>query len=293
MSWLPPGKSAAVVVSVDDVHPADVALDALEHLRELQRRHPQLRATLFTTPDWRTKEPYPSPSLWLRVPVVRDAIFHVPVHPRGTFRLDRHESFCRYLREWDGVEIALHGLEHVRPGPRPIQEFAGRSAVRCREMLARALAIFDDAGLPVVRGLCPPAWVATPELLQAMAELRFLFVASARDLDTAPAREAVTAGSGLTGVPLTQPGAIGGLVHFPTNFQATSGRDRAMAILENGGLLSIKAHLLERSGTYRALDGLSPAYRDYLDEILKAVEDRFGDAIWWTSMGEIAERMPC
>ena len=68
----------------------------------------------------------------------------------------------------------------------------------------------------------------------------------------------------------------------------TSPLERALAILECGGLLSIKAHLLARSGSYRALDGLTPEYRDHLHRIFTTIEERFGDAVWWTSMGEMA-----
>src|SRR5438552_2181577 len=75
-----------------------------------------------------------------------------------------------------------------------------------------------------------------------------------------------------------------GLLHFPVNFQATSAIERAFAILEAGGLLSIKAHLLAESGPYRALDGLTERYRDHLDRVFCTIEDRFGDDLWWTSM---------
>jgi hypothetical protein len=291
VAWLPVGKTAAVVLSVDDVHPADVAIEALDHLRELQRRHPALRPTLFVTSDWRTKEPYPSSRGIHRVPFIGDLMFQVPVYAKGTFRLDRHESFCRYLRSWTGIELGIHGLHHVRRGPQPIHEFAGRSVDACVAILQRALAIFERAGLEVIRGASPPGWNAPPAMMAAMEQLHFQFVASARDLDTPPAAGALAAGSGLQGVPLMEPQRVGSLVHLPTNFQATSAIERGVAILQLGGLLSIKAHLLARSGTYRALDGLTADYGSHLDRMLTTIEQQFGDSIWWTSMGEIAKRL--
>src|SRR5205085_6686774 len=60
VSWLPPDKCGAICLSVDDVHPAPGAAEALGHIRWLQARHPRLRVTFFTTPDWRTIEPYPT-----------------------------------------------------------------------------------------------------------------------------------------------------------------------------------------------------------------------------------------
>lgn len=279
----------AVCFSVDDVHPAPVAREALAHVQWLQKRHPQLRVTLFTTADWRTMEPYPIRRLRARIPVVRDHVFTVPVHPRGTFRLDRHDDFCAFLRDWPGAEIALHGLHHVRTGLRPVLEFERRSAKECRDILRAATDIFDRARLPIVRGMAAPGWNVTPQLLTAMHDAGLTFVASARDLDTPIAHDAVTNGSGMRGVALIAPQRIDhGLLHIPTNFQATSTIERAMSVLECGGLLSIKAHLLAECGSYRALDGLTPAYRDHLDRIFFAIEERFGDAVSWTSMGELA-----
>ena len=273
----------AVCFSVDDVHPAPVAAEALSHVRWLQERHPQLRVTLFTTPDWRTLDPYPTR------PFVSDEQFTVDVHPSGTFRLDRHDGFCSLLRGWSGAEVALHGLQHVRTGMRPVLEFENRDRDECRATLTEAMAIFEAARLPFVRGMSPPGWEAPPPLLEAMHDIGFAFVASARDLDTPIAHDATANGSGLRGVSLVRPQRIEpGLTHFPTNFQATSPIERAMAILECGGLLSIKAHLLAQSGSYRALDGLTPEYRDYLHRVFSTIEERFGDEVRWTSMGELA-----
>lgn len=289
MSWLPPSKRAAVCFSVDDVHAAPAARQALGHVEWLQERHPQLRVTLFTTPDWRTLDPYPTSRFLARIPLVRDHVFTVAVHPRGTFRLDRHEDFCAFLRQWSGAEIALHGLHHVRTGLRPVLEFEGRGTAQCRVILEEAMSLFARARVPIVRGMTPPGWHAPPPLLRAMHETGLTFVASARDLETPVAEGAVANGSGLRGVPLFRPERIEpGLLHIPTNFQATSPIERALAVLDAGGLLSIKAHLLVESGAYRALDGLSPEYHEYLHRLFSTIEERYGEAIWWTSMGELA-----
>jgi predicted ATP-grasp superfamily ATP-dependent carboligase len=82
-----------------------------------------------------------------------------------------------------------------------------------------------------------------------------------------------------------------GLLHFPTNVQATSAVERALDIAECGGLVSVKAHLLARAGSYRALDGLTVEYREHLHRVLTALANRYGDSLWWTSMGEMSRRM--
>jgi len=177
----------------------------------------------------------------------------------------------------------------VRTGVHPVLEFENRTRDECRAMLRDAMAIFDAARLPFVPGMSPPGWIAPPPLLDAMRDAGLAFVSSARDLETPIARDAMANGSGLRSVSLVRPQRIEpGLLHVPVNFQATSSIDRALAILECGGLLSIKAHLLAKSGSYVALDGLTTEYRESLDRVFSAIEERFGDYVWWTSMGELA-----
>lgn len=299
-SWLPTGKRAAVCLSVDDVHPASDAgqrdagraMRALDHLRWVSHRHPALRITLFVTPDWRALAPFPAQTWRARLPWVRSKLFHVPVLPVGTMRLSRFPEFCRYLRDWPGIEMALHGLHHVKRGPQPLRECDDPSVRRCRAILTEGAARMAEAGLPIVRGICPPGWVASEAMLDAMEALDFQFVASARDLDTSISAAALTAGSGMQGMSLIRPQRLprSPLIHLPTNFQATSTRERALEIVRAGGLLSIKAHLLDSLGSYVALDGLTERYRRHLDDVLCAVEDECGDALWWPLMSEVAAR---
>ena len=75
--------------------------------------------------------------------------------------------------------------------------------------------------------------------------------------------------SGLKGVSLIYPEHInaGRLLHVTTNFQATSNIDRALEILEYGGLLAIKAHAVKTVMGYTALDGLDKLYQNTYDLI--------------------------
>jgi len=277
VNWLPNDKKAAVVISVDDIFPTDAAERAFDLLQQLQLRHPQCKLTLFTTADWRSADPFPNePGGRLRTV------------PPGTYRLDHHPTFCERLRNWPAIELGLHGLHHMARGRRTIAEFDGASRQRCHSILTKAFEIFEAASLQF-RGLCPPAWHASDELLAAMVELGMSYVASARDLETPVTGRATANGSGLRGVALFEPSVLpNGLMHIPTNYQATSTDVRALSIIENGGVLSIKAHMLSEMGTYKALDGVTAAYMDQLDALFTRLEDDYGGEIWWTTMGEIA-----
>jgi len=184
-------------------------------------------------------------------------------------------------------------------------EFQEQSRSECRAMLEEGRRIFAAAGLRHVQGFAAPAWNSPPALCQALSDADFRFVTSARDLDTAVTGEARTAGNGLRGASLTQPTLIrckpdgnpargtdspAGLVHLTTNFQATSTLERARAIIECGGVLSIKAHLFKTGGGITMLDGLDDQYCSYLGRLWRELGDRYGDALWWTTLAEVAER---
>lgn len=299
--WLPPGKHCAILFSIDDIHPSsalhgadaggDLGQGMLGHLEQLIGGHPQLRTCLCTTADWRARVPYPTRRLLARLGLLADCFYLAPRWPTGTFALDRHPNFVAYLQSLPGCEIVPHGLHHIRKGqPMPI-EFGNASERACAAALAEIDAIMARAGIAAARGLSPPGWEAPAPLRRAMRRHGLEFIASARDVRTPISHMALTAMSGMTGQPLIYPGFTEeGLVHIPTNFQATSSVDRALAILECGGLLSVKAHAIKRIGSYISLDGLDADYAKALDQLFNACRARFGEAIWWTSMGEVAAR---
>jgi hypothetical protein len=313
--WLPEGKRAAVCFSVDDIHPAtreddfdaggDLERGALGWVARLLERNPRLRVTLFVTPDWRLRRLVPTRKWVTRLPVVREHVHWAPVTRRGHFRIDRYPQFVSYLNALPRTECALHGLHHAHPGARIAAEFQRQSRGECRAVLERARAIFAAAGLRHVEGFAPPAWNAPPALCGALTDADFAFVSSARDLETPVWRGARTAGSGLRGAFLIQPTLIGcephdeqgggsangvGLVHFTTNFQATSPIKRAFAIVESGGMLAIKAHIFKTGGGVTMLDGLDAEYSAYLEWLWQELDDRYGDSLWWTSFAEVADR---
>ncbi len=300
--WLPEGKRAAVCFSIDDVHPgmesngrtagAAANHDSLGHLRWLLERHTQLRATLFTTADWREISPLPTRRLLARIPYLRERFFLTELLPIGTLRLSNHSEFVQFLKQLPRVEIGLHGLHHVQRGPRIPVEFQKLSTAQCKRMLQEMMAIFDETGLEYTRGMNPPGWELTESLARAMIEVGIKSVSSARDIRTPISRAATTNMSGLKGVSLIYPERICAdqLLHLTSNFQATSTIDRALEIIENGGLLSIKAHAIKTIPGYTALDGLDELYRNYLDLIFTRLEEIYGDSLWWTSMEELTDR---
>lgn len=301
--WLPAGKQAALCFSIDDVHPGrssdpyeaggDLAEGALGHVQWLIRRHPKLRVTLFTAADWREIRPASALPFLDRIPGLARYSYRSQVRPKGEMALARHPAFVDFLRREPGFEIALHGLHHIHPRRISPVEFVEQDRGECRAALEEAIAIFRRAGLPFAPGMTPPGWNAPPALLGAMVDVGLTFVASARDILTPVAAGVKANMSGLKGVALFEPERIRGgrLVSMPVNFQATSPIERAFQIVEEGGLLSIKGHIVKDCYGHVALDGIDPLYRNYLDSLLTLLEARYGNALWWTSMGEIVQRV--
>jgi predicted deacetylase len=303
LNWLPAGKRAAVCLSIDDLHPGtsadayeaggDLERGALRHILWLLERHSQLRVTLFVTADWREISPVPTRKLLARAPILRERIFLAKVLPKGAMRLDRHREFVEFLKQIPRSEIGLHGFHHVHRGLHLPLEFQKQNAARCEEILREALEIFEAASLPHMGGLQPPGWDLPDALAEALLAVGLRFVTSARDIITPIASDAVTNQSGRRGVSLIYPEFVCNdrLLHFTNNFQATSDYQRAKEIIEHGGLLAIKAHVVKNAMGHIALDGLDELYRNYLDLLFTKLEDDFGDSLCWTSMGEISARV--
>lgn len=299
--WLPPDKQTAVVVTIDDIHPAtsadayeaggDLGDGALGHVDWLLDQWPRAHVTLFTTPDWRQISPFPTRKM-LAKSAWADELFLAPTLPAGTMAVENHPDFCAYLNARPRMEIGYHGLNHIHTGPRIPVEFQEQDLPKCERMLRRARQHFDTAGLDHVLGFQPPGWNLPEPLSDALVNTGFEWVAAARDIKTDVSEDALTNMSGPIGVSLIYPHRLDNdLLHFASNFQATSEFERAFEIAELGGLIAIKCHIVKDALGHVALDGVDRDYMELLLRLFGELDERFGDAIWWTSMGQIADHL--
>jgi peptidoglycan/xylan/chitin deacetylase (PgdA/CDA1 family) len=298
--FYPEGKHAAVVVSIDDVRPGISTRTSgdgsgfpggiLAAIIALRQNHPQLTITLFTVPDCREKNPFPTRRWLSHIPVLNRYFYLSPIWPDSTLSLEKHPEFCQRLGTLPGVEIAVHGLHHVSKGQPVFQEFRQLSLKECMRRLERAEGIFERVKLSYVKGFAPPGWNISPPLLRALQIRKYKFLASARDLQTEITIGAVTNGSGMHNLPLLYPTMLPGtdIIHIPANWSRTSSFERADRILELGGVLSIKGHAVKQQYGYTAVDGIDEAYCHYLDALFNHIEKRWGGDIWWTSMGDLS-----
>lgn len=303
-NWLKGGKRAAVAFTIDDLHPASKGLHGYDaggdlsdgvfaHVDWLLQRHPQLKVTLFATADWREKSPIPTRKLLAKIPWLRDQFFLADIFPKDTMRLGRYPDFVSYYNTHPQVEIGLHGLHHCHKGLKIPVEFQNETKEECDVIVKEMLRIFDKSGIGYVNGFTPPAWNASEALQMALADNGVEYIASARDLNTPITPDARNAMSGLAGASIIYPERIlgGRLIHYATNFQATTTFDRVKDIVDCNGLVSIKGHMIKSAYGFTMLDGIDRQYMEYLDKILSEIEDKWGDDIWWTSMTEMTNHI--
>jgi Uncharacterized protein conserved in bacteria (DUF2334) len=303
-NWLKENKKAAVCFTIDDLHPAKLSKDGYDAGGDLQdgvfaninwllKRHPQLKVTLFTTADWRETAPFPTKKLLSKIPYIRDFFYLAPILPKGTFQIDKFPEFVDFYNNNKQVEIALHGLHHCHKGLKVPVEFQNESFKECDAIIKKMLTIFDKSKIDYVNGFTPPAWNASENLLKALINNGVKFLASARDIRTPITKDAKNSMSGYPDVSILYPEFINNkqLVQIPSNFQATSNFSRAHEIIDCNGLLSIKGHMIKNGYGHIALDGIDSNYMEFLDKLFCSLEDKYGDDIWWTSMGEISKRI--
>jgi hypothetical protein len=203
--------------------------------------------------------------------------------------LCNHPAFVAFLNAMPRTEIAMHGLHHINQGRSVSAEFRNKDRSTCATILAEAIRLFNESGLRCVHGLQPPGWSCSPALQLACQDVGIDWVASARDIVTPVCKDAKTAMSGLNGVSMLFPERIASsLIHISSNFQATSAPERAFAILDAGGVLSIKAHISKNVPGHTHLDGVDDLYMNYLDRLFEDIERRYGETIDWTTLGQLA-----
>jgi predicted deacetylase len=302
LEWLPSAKDSCVCFSIDDIHPAtsadqyeaggDLGDGHFKNLEWLLDRHKGLKVTLFLTANWRETSAVPTRKLLARIPYINEKVYLARRWPKDKMRVDRHPKFVQYINSLPRTDIGFHGLYHCHKGPNIPIEFQDESKEEITKKIDEIERIFDKAGIRYVKGLSPPGWNAPDPLLDVLSKKKFDFIASSRDVRADISKTAMADMSGLKGVPLIYPKIVrDGLVHITTNFQATSRYERAFQILDNGGLLKIKAHIRKQTFGRSNLDGLDEAYANYLDLLLKQIEDRYGDRIWWASLNDVAKQV--
>jgi peptidoglycan/xylan/chitin deacetylase (PgdA/CDA1 family) len=318
--YWPHGKQAAFTITVDDIHPegssdqegidygGDMDQGNFRFLNTLIERRPYVKITLFVIADWVARPDYvgwkvlsaldPIVSRLARVSPrlvrsTRTMMRRQRSYEQGRFRLDLKEH--GKWRDWlaskvrtGNFEVVPHGLNHYNPKhENSSMEFVGLSLEESMRRLLEMEQIFESANIPYTRGFRPPGWGATQELLESLQKLGYIFLAGCADFETDILSSSTASGAGLKGEEIVFPSK-----HAPYSFVTfcancnTSAPERAIGIIEAGGLALFQIHIAK---TVFGLEAVSGKFVDVVSRLLDLFERGYAGRIWFASLGEIAE----
>lgn len=268
-------------LNIDDVHPGgskdygdcggDMDEGVFRYLNLLVDEFPELKITLFTTPDWGYKQ---SPG---RIRRRFDFLLgsRVKVWEKEKFLLTNHPEWCKWLRgkvKTRNFEVAVHGLYHYQTKYPYGAEFTNLNYEECVKRIERAEEIFKQAKIPFVKIFRPPGWGMNENLLEALSELEYAIAGSA-DHKTKITENAVSSETGLR-ASIIHPQKVKGckLVNIPQNWDPTRNDfERAKKIIQLDGLVSAKVHVCRNYGKEIVHNGLNEKVYEKLKGLLAEI----------------------
>lgn len=110
-------------------------------LHWLLKRHPQLKVTLFVTPDWRLTNPFLTRKLLSAIPYLRDRVFLTKVLKKGTMRLDKHLEFVDYIKNLPHTNL---WLELSRPVKNRVTQMLPKATLAERDWMTEQMNVVQQ-----------------------------------------------------------------------------------------------------------------------------------------------------
>ena len=304
------GSSAILVFGIDDIHPEsdetgysgkNMGIEVLELLSELVIRHPQLKVTLFVTPDWI----YLPQLLGFRFIQKRLAKDHISNRLLtrflqrkwriGHFRVDTEEyddwrALVREMVSTGNFSIGIHGLTHFQDYVWYTREFFNKTVSQNRLKLRAAVDLLKSAEIPFTMGFSPPGWYIDDSLIEALVCEQFCYIAGSFDSERDVSSAIKSQMSGIKHVDLFYPTLLRDkLINIPRNWDiARSPLERALKIIELGGVVGVHAHMFDSYHGDLTGNGITRDHIARLDQVLTVIEDRFGDRVQFATFQEVA-----
>jgi peptidoglycan/xylan/chitin deacetylase (PgdA/CDA1 family) len=304
----------AIVIGIDDVHPepsldgsdcgGDLDRGALGLLENFLQRYRNVKVTLFVTPC----------HMFLPQPLgierlhriarsilgdIADCVFYrffIRRFEPNRYDIEKSKAFSLYLASLvkrRQVEIGIHGCFHFHVIPPYSSEFKHLSEQETRRRIRIAVKKLARARISFVKGFAPPGWGVSRSLLKVLAEEGFIYIAGSADFMSPVHVKAVSKEAGLKGVPLIFPSRVfSNLINVPRNWTPhRNDLNRALKIIELGGLLGIHMHVEnEYHGTYLG-NGITVQNIRRLEKLLDAIESIFGGSVDFLTFSEVAYHM--
>lgn len=247
-------------LNFDDLHPetdkhiADAGGEKekgiLRWFFKIKENYPKIKATFFTTPNWKYKKSYVGLEYYAR------RILHmktIQIWEDEPFRIDKHKEWCKWLNK-QKFEIAVHGLHHYQSRHPQSAEFENLNYEEAKRRIKEAEELFKKSGLKYVRGFRPPGWGENEYLIGVLKDLGFKFISrhpshgeEIKDLN--------------------------GIVNIPQNWDIASGTIKDVEnILKSGKPILAKGHIFKNYGRDYNANGLDEKnYRNVI-KLLEWIE---------------------
>jgi hypothetical protein len=305
MLW-PNNCKAALVIGIDDFHPqsssegkdfgGDLTGGKLDILTELIKKYPKVKITLFLTPNWILKNQYYGFSTLQQYLMKNGFKTAYNIFKRYLLRshsIDKFNILNSNFSKWrekvrqltkQNISIGIHGTYHMNDDPPFTSEFFNLKYEEAEERLRASLNLVRKSHIPFEMGFAPPGWGVNDELLKALKNLNFHYIAGSADFNTEVSNAAVCKGSGIKNVSLIYPSIINGLINIPRNWDiGKSNIARAVRVVENCGVLGLHGHMCDELG-----NGITEMNIRRVEELLNLLENKYHDQIWYASFGEVA-----
>lgn len=256
-------------LNFDDFHPQNdkdgdfggLNGDVNRKIVELWEKFPDLKITMFTTPNWVDR-----PFLFSKYYYYLRFLFKFfpVVKPFGDepFNLLKHPEWCSWVRDEvkkGRLEIAVHGYNHHNP-VRVIhgQEFLGLNSSEVENKLSLAEEIFERAEIPFVKGFRPPGWGMADSLTQNLLKRGYEFF-----------------GPYPSSYRLSKVGDLDGLKIVPQNYSISESASIALGQAEENGVVFAKGHLAHNYGKEIISNGLSEENFVNLMSVISSLQDKY------------------
>jgi len=296
----PFNNDCALACTIDDLHPESSAEEEnldfgystqsifWQRISQARKLIPNLKYTIFSVPDWRDKEDFPT-GIFFPLRIFWRKRRSYPVNKFLISKPDFKEwvAMVNSFIHSGSVEIGYHGLYHHQFKEKfyPSQELYGKNADELNELFASMEAIFLKSGIKVKSGFRSPGWAINDTIIHALRNRKYQYSANSSDFCSSVSKNHAQ-GAGLKGMKLHSVTYLTGkLININANCYPHQ-TDRAVEIAKEKGIIVIHCHIAPTVWGLRYVD---VNFVKNLTNIVNEIRNQTMSHVWFATLSEIVE----